>query len=262
MGTLRSLNRIGQLLGADVSHTVTALRYLPRYFAEYGRFKALLHAAGDNFPLTKLYPCPFDRVGDVAEPPSQYLLQDLFVANRVYRNNPSHHVDVGSRIDGFVTHLASFREVEVLDIRPLSPLPFHVTSRQVDLTSGEFALQEYCDSASCLHALEHFGLGRYGDALDADGHKKGLANLHRMLKSGGTLYLSVPIGPQRIEFNAHRVFGIGYLLELLRERFDVLLFSLIDDSGRFYAQLPLDADNVARNFDCTYGCGIFELRKR
>ena len=64
----------------------------------------------------------------------------------------------------------------------------------------------YCDSASCLHALEHFGLGRYGLPIDPNGYRKGLANLASFLRPGSTLYLSTPIGRPRVEFNANWVF--------------------------------------------------------
>jgi hypothetical protein len=37
----------------------------------------------------------------------------------------------------------------------------------------------YCDSLSCLHALEHFGLGRYGDPIDPRGHEKGITRWRR-----------------------------------------------------------------------------------
>jgi hypothetical protein len=40
------------------------------------------------------------------------------------------------------------------------------------------------DSISCLHALEHFGLGRYGDRLDPNGHETGFLKLLDMLKPG------------------------------------------------------------------------------
>src|SRR5690606_33088456 len=77
---------------------------------------------------------------------------------------------------------------------------------QADLMSGTGELNEYCDSLSCLHALEHFGLGRYGDPLDAKGAELGIANMSRMLQPGGVLYLSTPIGRSRVEFNANWVF--------------------------------------------------------
>ena len=57
----------------------------------------------------------------------------------------------------------------------------------------ENQLSEVCDSISCLHALEHFGLGRYNDPLDPNGHLKGFNNMVKMLKRGGKLYISFPI---------------------------------------------------------------------
>ena len=50
-------------------------------------------------------------------------------------------------------------------------------------------LTDYCDSVSCLHALEHFGLGRYGDPVDPDGHLKGFRNLRRIVQGGHVLSL-------------------------------------------------------------------------
>ncbi|MEI7815199.1 MAG: DUF268 domain-containing protein, partial [Coriobacteriia bacterium] len=191
-----------------------------------------------------------------------YFLQDLLVARRIQLSEPTLHVDVGSRIDGFVAHVASFRDIEVFDIRPMSAEIPGVRFTQVDLMAplpDEFV--GYCDSLSCLHALEHFGLGRYGDDVCYDGHLHGLENLHRILKTGGTLYLSVPIGPQRIEFNAHRVFSVDYLLSHLTECYRVSRFSYIDDKATLHENAPLAAPEVANNFGCNYGCGIFELTK-
>jgi|TARA_B110000037_G_scaffold217911_1_gene279885 hypothetical protein len=55
------------------------------------------------------------------------------------------------------------------------------------------SLINYCDSLSCLHTLEHFGSGRYGDKIDPVGHIKGFQNLVKMLKKNGILYISFPI---------------------------------------------------------------------
>ena len=49
------------------------------------------------------------------------------------------------------------------------------------------------DSVSCLHALEHFGLGRYGDKIEPKGHKYGIQNFSDIMVKNGILYLSVPI---------------------------------------------------------------------
>jgi len=169
---------------------------------------------------------------------------------------------VGSRLDGFVAHVASFREIEVLDIRPLRTRIANVVFRQADLTQLGPGNNEIADSVSCLHALEHFGLGRYGDAIDPAGHLKGIAGLHAMLRPKGLLYLSVPIGPQRIEFNAHRVFSLSYLIEILEPRFAVEALSYVDDAGDLFENVEVNAEGISTNFGCYYGCGIFELRRR
>jgi hypothetical protein len=122
-------------------------------------------------------------------------------------------------------------------------------------------LHGYCDSLSCLHALEHFGLGRYGDPIDYDGYLVGLENLYLLLKKGGRLYFSVPIGSQRIEFNAHRVFGMQYLVKLLSEKFEIDRFSFVDDGGNLTEDAVLEESRLEDNVGCSLGCGIFELTK-
>jgi 2-polyprenyl-3-methyl-5-hydroxy-6-metoxy-1,4-benzoquinol methylase len=117
------------------------------------------------------------------------------------------------------------------------------------------------DSISTLHVIEHFGLGRYGDPIDYYGHIKAIDNITKMLKTGGKLYFSTPIGPQRIEFNAHRVFSIEYLLNMFKESYTVDSFSFVDDIGDLFENVELEEKTIASNFDCQYGCGIFELTK-
>ena len=76
------------------------------------------------------------------------------------------------------------------------------------------------DSVSCLHALEHLGLRCYGDTIDYDGWRKGLDGRTEILEPGGTLYLGLPTGePQRVEFNAHRVFSLPFIRDVLEPRF-------------------------------------------
>ena len=119
-----------------------------------------------------------------------------------------------------------------------------------------------CDSASSLSVVEHFGLGRYGDPIDINGAMKGMVNLHRLLKPGGTLYFSVPIGPLSIIFNAHRVFSLDYLLrEMFRGRFTIDEFSFVNDAGFLHENILLTDDVVRTNAGCSFGCGLFRLTK-
>jgi hypothetical protein len=222
-------------------------------------FKAL--DTDGKFPFGELYPCLDDREGESGAASGHYFHQDLLVARRIFESRPVRHIDVGSRIDGFVAHVACFREIEVFDIRPLRQQIPNVKFTQADLSALPSELHGVTDSLSCLHALEHFGLGRYGDPIDPVGHLKGLAALHALLEPGGMLYLSVPMGPQRIEFNAHRVFSAAYLLELVRDRFDIEAFSYVDDKGDLHEEVALADADIAANYGCNYGCAILELRR-
>jgi SAM-dependent methyltransferase len=238
------------------------LRGLPAYLKAYGELRRQAGPAPQPFPFGPLYPCLEDWHQQSGIAGGHYFHQDLLVAGRIFVNRPQRHCDVGSRIDGLVAHVASFRPIEVLDIRELASAHPNILFRRADLMDPAFPLRDECDSLSCLHVLEHFGLGRYGDRLDYRGHLRGWENLHRMLKPGGKLYFSVPIGAQRIEFNAHRVFSLAYLLdELIRDRYRLDAFSYVDDAGDLYREAPLTPDAVRRNFGCRYGCGIFELTK-
>ena len=192
-----------------------------------------------------------------------YFHQDLLVARRIHKRNPRRHIDVGSRIDGFVAHVASFREIEIMDIRPPDTAIPNVKFLQMDMM-GTLAPDQtaICDSLSCLHVLEHFGVGRYGDRIDPDGYKTGFANLVQMLETRGILYFSVPIGRQRIEFNAHRVFGLPYLLEIFKANgLELLNYSYVNDSGNLIENVEISQESIAVANDLAYGCGIFELKK-
>ena len=147
-----------------------------------------------------------DFDGDAGSSKGEYFHQDLLVANLIYKKNPERHLDVGSRIDGFVSHVASFRKIEVIDIRPLENSAHNnINFIQADLMNPIDIKKT--DSLSCLHAIEHFGLGRYKDPIDIYGHIKGINNLISLLKKDGTFYISFPIGVK------DKVYFISYVLK-------------------------------------------------
>lgn len=237
------------------------LRHAPTMLSELSELKRQARLSSHSFPIARINPYPHEKKQQSGTAKGHYFHQDLLVARRIHESKPEKHVDIGSRVDGFVAHVASYRTIEVIDIRPMDSSVRNIEFRQADLMSPPPEITDYCDSLSCLHAIEHFGLGRYGDPIDFEGHIKGLDSLHRILKTGGTLYLSSPIGPQRIEFNAHRVFDVKYLLSLFEGRFDVRAFSYVDDRGDLHESVNMTSDMLATNFGCHYGCGIFELKK-
>ena len=182
---------------------IKSISILPWYFRQKFQFKKLMRHS--NWYI-KDYPIRLDRdsqAGSLGE----YFWQDLFVAKEIIKLNPKRHVDVGSRIDGFIVHLACTRKIEIFDIRYFNKDIENVKFTQWDMTNPNKKYQSLSDCVSCLHTLEHIGLGRYGDNLDPDGWKKGFDALIDLVSISGSLFLSVPIGIERIEFNAHRVFN-------------------------------------------------------
>ena len=235
---------------------------LAGFYLDYLRLKRQAKASGVTLPFGKFYLFLDERDADSGSTSGHYFHQDLLVANRIFQNSPERHVDIGSRIDGFVAHVAAFRKIEVVDLRPMSTWIPNIIFKQADFMHNNLNLINYCDSVSSLHAIEHFGLGRYGDKLDYSGHLKGLNNIYRMLKEGGKFYFSVPIGKQRIEFNAHRVFAVKYLIEILEEKYRIDSFSYVNDDGELFRDIPLIPEEFENSYGCKYGCGIFELTKK
>lgn len=234
------------------------------FIKDYHLFKKL-NVNNTEFSVNNNYPCVKDKFlnsGDVGSS-GHYFLQDLYVAREVFHNKPIKHVDVGSRIDGFIAHLSVFREVEVFDIRHQSNIITNVIFKQADLMNVNPDLINYCDSLSCLHTIEHFGLGRYGDKIDPNGHLLGFKTLTQILKQNGLFYFSVPMGKtNRIEFNAHRVFSLGYLKKWIEMDFNIMKFTYIDDEYKIHEDVKLSDFNVNNSCNCILGCGIFTLRKK
>jgi SAM-dependent methyltransferase len=63
------------------------------------------------------------------------------------------------------------------------------------------------DVAWSISSFEHDGLGTYGDPLDPDGDLKAMQKMKRIVKPGGLLFLAVPIGSDKIQFNSARIYG-------------------------------------------------------
>ena len=202
-----------------------------------------------SFVFGKKYPILSERFVEGGTMSGHYFHQDLFVAKEIFKESPVKHVDVGSRTDGFIAHLAVFRKVEVLDIRQLDSKVDNISFRKADLMKPAEGMVNYCDSISSLHAIEHFGLGRYGDPIDYFGHIKAIKYITAMLKKEGVFYFSVPIGKQRIEFNAHRVFSVKYLLDLFNDDYTLVSFSYVDDAGDLFENVKLNNDSILTNFD-------------
>lgn len=162
-----------------------------------------------------------------------YFFQDMWAAREIYRSNVKHVYDIGSRMDGYIAHLLSMEvHVTLLDIRPLPHKIEGVDFIQADAMDLSNIPDESIETLSSLCAIEHFGLGRYGDPIDYNGWKKALHAIKRKLKIGGTFYLSVPVGNiERVQFNAHRIFLPSTIINELLPELILHEFSYIDLSN-------------------------------
>jgi len=242
--------------GLDMLKLWRSLRAVPRYLAALARFRAAYRGR------LELVPCLHDwsEEGGAAAK-DEYFWQDLLVARKVFAARPEKHVDVGSRVDGFVAHVASFREIEVFDVRPNSAQVPGVRFRQADFTQPLQSMDGYCDSLSCLHALEHFGLGRYGDPIDPAGWKRGLANMARLLRPRGMLYLSLPIGMERVEFNAQAVHDARSVIRVAAQHTLELTALTVIRPNAAPEELRPDEAELSRVAGERYVLGLFVFQK-
>jgi hypothetical protein len=256
MMILKSLYRLLKSIQLDGNAIIRSIIGFPRYLKEKRRYAA--QSDIDLWPI-KFYPMILDRNGESAEL-GEYFWQDLFVAKQVINTNPKRHIDVGSRIDGFVAHLACVRPIEVFDIRPLNSKVENVEFVQWDITNPLSDYHEIADCVTCLHTIEHIGLGRYGDPLDPDGWKKGLESLGKLLKRGGEMWLSVPIGKQRVEFNAHRVFDPRTIAQYVKTQgLSLVEFHYLDNNRIIKStNLEQDMEKLSRE---NYSLGIFLFKE-
>ena len=228
---------------------------MPTFVANWLKYQKLNSAPAFRLRVSDAFPILTDRHAGAGVAEGHYFHQDLWAARKIFQARPATHLDIGSRVDGFVAHLLTFMPVTIVDIRPLDSRIEGLSYLQDDATSLSMLRVGSVPSLSSLHAAEHFGLGRYSDPIDPDACFKFMQSLQRVLAPNGRLYFSVPVGRERVEFNAHRVFDPKTILE----RFSSLQlesFSYVGDDGALYQ----NTDPLALP-DSEMACGLFEFTK-
>lgn len=184
---------------------------------------------------------------------AQYFYQQLWAFENILKRKPKLHIDIGStyEMSGYISKIT---KTKFIDIRPIK-----TSLKNLEIEKGDILRLQYDDntieSLSCLHVVEHIGLGRYGDPIDPEGTKKACHELKRVLAKKGYLYFSTPIGKERLCFNAHRVNSPKKILRYF-SGLKLVSFSVIDDKGEFH-------ENVKVNdyLNLNYGCGLFLFTK-
>jgi SAM-dependent methyltransferase len=88
-----------------------------------------------------------------------------------------------------------------------NPIEFEDERLQFMRAPLDWARVEPLDAALSISSFEHDGLGRYGEPLDPAGDLKAMQLMKRLLKPGGRLFLTVPVGKDKVVFNIHRIYG-------------------------------------------------------
>ena len=223
--------------------------------AEYAVFRARAAGYPRRFDLAwrDRLPCLDDNTEVTPYEPS-YLYPLGWAARGIAQSRSSLHIDLGSSVE-FCALVSSFVQVEryareAIDI----DLPM-LTSRQANLAELPLRPQSVV-SLSCLAVLERQGLGRFGEPLNPGADLEIVEEIRRVLGPGGALFLSVPVGRQRILFNSHRIYSAAQIASLFSE-LDIHDFALVDDRGHFLEHATFPQADAQEN-----GVGCWWFRKR
>lgn len=180
-----------------------------------------------------------------------YTYFSAWAIRKIKDYNPDKHVDISSSLI-FSALLSAFIVTEFYDLRPAKIFLSNLVSKKANIVNLPLEDNSIA-SLSCMHVIEHVGLGRYGDKLDTGGDKKAAKELVRVLAKGGNLLIVVPVGKPKIQFNAHRIYGYGQVIDI----FDSLRlreFSLIPDKTNKGIIVDAKSELVKK---CDYACGCF-----
>ncbi|WP_316797819.1 DUF268 domain-containing protein [Pedobacter frigidisoli] len=218
------------------------------FLEQFLAFKAASKDHRFKIDEVDLHPCLDDNTSETKFD-AHYIYHPAWAARILKSTNPKKHVDISSTLH-FCSIISAFIPIDFYDFRP-APLSLdNLNSNRCDITKLDFE-DNSIESISCMHTIEHIGLGRYGDPIDVDGDLKAFNELKRVCAKNGNLLVVVPVGNQKIAFNAHRIYNPNSIISYM-DGFDLQDFSLVTDSNAFISNADL---NFAETQN--YACGCF-----
>jgi len=234
----------------------TSLRtflFTPFILKDYWQFKRKDTSKRFAYSLASAYPQIFDKTA-LTGFDRHYVYHTAWAARKVRDFAPENHVDIASSLY-FPGILSAFIPVDFYDYRPA---PLHLsglTTKHADLTALHFG-DNTISSLSCLHTIEHIGLGRYGDPVDPEADITACNELARVLAVGGQLLFVTPVGKAAvIQFNAHRIYTYAQVLALF-PTLRLKEFSYIPERGDRGIEEHADPAALS-NEDYACGCFVF-----
>lgn len=225
-----------------------------RFVREFRQFASLHSQTRPELPLN--WDDRWPRLNDRTEHlpfDAHYIYHTAWAARVLAETKPSRHIDISS-LAYFATIASAFVPVEFYDYRPAGIELSNLKCGAADLCKLPFP-DHSVESLSCMHTIEHIGLGRYGDPLDAQGDHRALAELQRVVSAGGSLLIVVPVGRPRVQYNAHRIYDPRMIEEQLSELKLASWALLKDDSSSGLVMNPTRQLALEQR----YGCGCFHF---
>lgn len=226
---------------------------------DFWRFKGQSKTAPRDFRLdyNDIWPCLSDKTAET-DFERHYVYHLAWAARCIKEIMPQRHVDIGSRLF-FPAILSAFVPTDFYDYRPADLILPNLGSYKGDLVALPFKDKEL-SCVSCLHTIEHIGLGRYGDPINPNGDLIAMKELSRVVAPGGNLLIVVPTGREmRIQFNAHRIYSYDSLIKSFPE-FTLHSFSYIPEESK---REPIINKATAKDIkDDIMGCGCFWFVKK
>lgn len=231
-------------------------RSIRNYFLYQKQYQIFKATHGERFLVedNDRYPCLNDK-NTTTSFDKHYTYHTAWAARKLKELNPFEHVDISS-LTYFSTLISAFIPVKFYDYRPAKIELDNFSCNHADIIQLPFP-NSSINSLSCMHVIEHIGLGRYGDPLDVDGDLKAIEELKRVVSIGGNLLFVVPIGKARIMFNAHRIYSYEQITSYF-SGFKLIEFSLIPDRSDDGLVINATKEQADQQF---YGCGCFMFKK-
>ena len=230
---------------------VKSLFYFPFIALDFFNYRSKDKSKRFSVSFLDIFPCLFENI-PYTRFDTHYVYHTAWAARKVKEINAVEHIDISSSLY-FSSIVSAFMPVKFYDYRPAKLNLSGLISDRADLLDLPFA-DNFIKSLSCMHTVEHVGLGRYGDKIDTEGDLKASKELSRVVETGGNLIFVVPVGKSRIQFNAHRIYSYDQVVEMFPD-FTLKEFSLIPDNaleiGMIYNASKEESDKQS------YGCGCF-----
>jgi SAM-dependent methyltransferase len=201
------------------------------------------------------YACLHDNTGRTGFD-RHYVFHTAWAARILIQNMPAKHIDISSSLY-FCSILSALISIEFYDYRPAVLDLDNLCSMKGNLLSLPFEDASIL-SISCMHVVEHIGLGRYGDKMDSHGDLRAIAELKRVLAPKGNLLFVVPVGQPRTIFNAHRIYSYAQIMDYFSE-LELIEFSLIPDDESMGGLIRNAKPDLVKGQ--VYGCGCFCFQK-